>query len=115
VSSSSFLIADVLFSSSSNFEVGIFVEKKCRKCSSPTSKVDCHKMMLMIRQASRYPGRDFTRNGNAMFSDILLSSKSRRPRDKKQHCHLRFADVLLLKKDFEESIASCLHKGNSND
>ncbi len=41
-------------------------------------------------------------NGNAIFSDLLLSSK---PRDKKQHCHLRFADVLLLKKDSEESIA----------
>ena len=42
-------------------------------------------------------------NGNAIFSGLLLSSK---PRDKKQHCHLRFADVLLLKKDSEESIAS---------
>ena len=40
------------------------------------------------------------------FSDLLLSSKSQRPRDKKQHCHLCFADVLLLKKDFKESIAS---------
>jgi len=48
-----------------------FVEKKCRKCSSPTSKVDCHKMMLMIRRASRDPGRDFTMNGNAIFSDLL--------------------------------------------
>jgi len=87
-----------------------FVEKKCRKCSSPTSKVDCHKMMLMIRRASRDPGRDFTMNGNAIFSDLLLSSKSQRPRDKKQHCHLRFADVLLLKKDSEESIASIFIK-----
>ena len=84
-----------------------FVEKKCRKCSSPTSKVDCHKMMLMIRRASRDPGRDFTMNGNAIFSDLLLSSK---PRDKKQHCHLRFADVLLLKKDSEESMASIFIK-----
>ena len=74
-----------------------FVEKKCRKCSSPTSKVDCHKMMLMIRRASRDPGRDFTMNGNAIFFRSSLSSK---PRDKKQHCHLRFADVLLLKKRF---------------
>ena len=48
-----------------------FVEKKCRKCSSSTSKVDCHKMMLMIRRASRDPGRDFTMNGNAIFSDLL--------------------------------------------
>ena len=46
-------------------------------------------------------------NGNAIFSDLLLSSK---PRDKKQHCHLRFADVLLLKKDSEESIASIFSK-----
>lgn len=38
--------------------------------------------------------------------DIFRSSLSSRPRDKKQHCHLRFADVLLLKKDSEESIAS---------
>jgi len=49
----------------------VFVEKKCRKCSSSTSKVDCHKMMLMIRRASRDPGRDFTMNGNAIFSDLL--------------------------------------------
>ncbi len=49
-------------------------------------------------------------NGNAIFSDLLLSSKSRKPRDKKQHCHLRFADVLLLKKDSEESIASVFTK-----
>lgn len=48
-------------------------------------------------------------NGNAIFSDLLLSSK---PRDKKQHCHLRFADVLLLKKDSEESIASIFSKKN---
>lgn len=61
----------------------------------------------MIRRASRDPGRDFTMNGNAIFSDLLLSSK---PRDKKQHCHLRFADVLLLKKDSEESIASIFSK-----
>ena len=71
-------------------------------------------MMLMIRRASRYPGRDFTRNGNAMFSDLLLSSKSQRPRDKKQHCHLHFADVLLLKKDSEESIASIFTKKNGS-
>jgi len=45
-----------------------------------------------------------------MFSDLLLSSKSQRPRDKKQHCHLRFADVPLLKKDSEESIASVFIK-----
>ncbi len=32
-----------------------------------------------------------------------LSSKSQRPRDKKQHCHLRFADVLLLKKKILKS------------
>jgi len=51
-------------------------------------------------------------NGNAIFSDLLLSSKSQRPRDKKQHCHLRFADVLLLKKDSEESIASIFTKKN---
>ena len=38
--------------------------------------------------------------------DIFRSSLSSKPRDKKQHCHLRFADVLLLKKDSEESIAS---------
>jgi hypothetical protein len=76
------------------------------------SKVDCHKMMLMIRRASRYPGRDFTRNGNVMFSDLLLSSESQKPRDKKQHCHLRFADVLLLKKDFKESMASVFVKEN---
>lgn len=63
----------------------------------------------MIRRASRDPGRDFTMNGNAIFSDLLLSSK---PRDKKQHCHLRFADVLLLKKDSEESIASIFSKKN---
>ncbi len=108
MSSSSFLVTAVLFSSSSNFEVGVCREKKCRKCSSPTSKVDCHKMMmLMIRRASRDPGRDFTMNGNAIFSDLLLSSK---PRDKKQHCHLRFADVPLLKKDSEESIASVFTK-----
>lgn len=92
-----------------NFEVGFRREKKCRKCFSSTSKVDCHKMMLMIRRASRDPGRDFTMNGNAIFSDLLLSSK---PRDKKQHCHLRFADVLLLKKDSEESIASIFSKKN---
>lgn len=50
----------------------VFVgKKKCRKCSSSTSKVDCHKMMLMIRRASRDPGRDFTMNGNAIFSDLL--------------------------------------------
>jgi len=49
----------------------VFAEKKCRKCSSSTSKVDCHKMMLMIRRASRDPGRDFTMNGNAIFSDLL--------------------------------------------
>jgi hypothetical protein len=47
-----------------------------------------------------------------MFSDLLLSSKSQRPRDKKQHCHLCYADVLLLKKDFEESIASVFMKKN---
>ena len=70
MSSSSFLVAAVLFSSSSNFEVGV-CRKKCRKCSSSTSKVDCHKMMLMIRRASRDPGRDFTMNGNAIFSDLL--------------------------------------------
>ena len=91
MSSSSFLITDVLFSSSSNFEIGVVV-KKCRERSSSTSKVDCHKMMLIILRASRYPGRDFARNGNAMFSDLLLSSKLQRPRDKKQHCHLRFAE-----------------------
>ena len=62
----------------------------------------------MIRRASRDPGRDFTMNENAILSDLLLSSK---PRDKKQHCHLRFADVLLLKKkDSEESIASIFSK-----
>jgi len=71
VSSSSFLVTAVLFSSSSNFEVGVCGEKKCRKSSSSTSKVDCHKMMLMIRRASRDPGRDFTMNGNAIFSDLL--------------------------------------------
>ena len=85
-----------------------FVEKKCRKCSSSTSKVDCHKMMLMIRRASRDPGRDFTMNGNAIF--FFRSSLSSKPRDKKQHCHLRFADVLLLKKDSEESMASIFIK-----
>ena len=42
--------------------------------------------------------------------DIFRSSLSSRPRDKKQHCHLRFADVLLLKKDSEESIASIFSK-----
>jgi hypothetical protein len=47
-----------------------------------------------------------------IFSDLLLSSKSQRPRDKKQHCHLRFADVRLLKKDSEESIASVFIKKN---
>ena len=47
------------------------------------------------------------------FSDLLLSSKSQRPHDKKQHCHLHFADVLLLKKkDSEESIASIFTKKN---
>jgi len=44
--------------------------------------------------------------------DIFRSSLSSRPRDKKQHCHLRFADVLLLKKDSEESIASIFSKKN---
>ncbi len=110
-----FFITDVLFSSSSNFEVGVVVKKIIRKCSSPTSKVDCHKMMLMIWWASRYPGRDFARNGNAMFSNLLLSSKSQRPRDKKQYCHLHYADVLLLKKDFEESIASVFKKMSTFD
>ena len=42
--------------------------------------------------------------------DIFRSSLSSKPRDKKQHCHLRFADVLLLKKDSEESIASIFTK-----
>lgn len=42
--------------------------------------------------------------------DIFRSSLSSKPRDKKQHCHLRFADVLLLKKDSEESIASISSK-----
>ncbi len=46
------------------------------------------------------------------FSDLLLSSKSQRPRDKKHHCHLRFADVLLLKRYSEESIASIFTKKN---
>ena len=46
------------------------------------------------------------------FSGLLLSSRSRRPRDKKQHCHSRFADVLLLKKDSEESMASIFSKKN---
>jgi len=109
VSSSSFLVAAVLFSSSSNFEVGVCREKKCRKCSSSTSKVDCHKMMLMIRRASRDPGGDFTMNENAIFFRSSLFSE---PRDKKQHCHLRFVDVLLLKKDSEESIASFFTKKN---
>ena len=67
-------------------------------------------MMLMIRRASRDPGRDFTMNGNAIFSDLLFFFS--KPRDKKQHCHLRFADVLLLKKDSEESIASIFIKKN---
>ena len=44
--------------------------------------------------------------------DIFRSSLSSKPRDKKQHCHLRFADVLLLKKDSEESIASVFIKKN---
>ena len=44
--------------------------------------------------------------------DIFRSSLSSKPRDKKQHCHLRFADVLLLKKDSEESIASFFSKKN---
>jgi len=44
--------------------------------------------------------------------DIFRSSLSSKPRDKKQHCHLRFADVLLLKKDSEESIASIFSKKN---
>ena len=48
--------------------------------------------------------------GMRYFSGLLLSSRSRRPRDKKQHCHSRFADVLLLKKDSEESIASIFIK-----
>ncbi len=34
----------------------------------------------------------------------------KKPSDKKQHCHLHYADVLLLKKDFEESIASVFQK-----
>jgi hypothetical protein len=46
------------------------------------------------------------------FPIFFLSSKSQRPRDKKQHCHLRFAGVLLLKKDSEESIASIFTKKN---
>ena len=84
-----------------------FVEKKCRKCSSSTSKVDCHKMMIMIRRASRgYRERFY----DERECDIFRSSLSSRPRGKKQHCHLRFADVLLLKKDSEESIASILAK-----
>ena len=72
--------------------------KKCRKCSSSTSKVDCHKMMLMIRRASRDPGRDFTMNENAIFflSDLLYS----KPRDKKQHCHLRFCRRPSVEKRF---------------
>ena len=43
---------------------------------------------------------------------FFRSSLSSKPRDKKQHCHLRFADVLLLKKDSEESIASIFSKKN---
>jgi hypothetical protein len=47
-----------------------------------------------------------------MFSDLLLSSKSQRPRDTKQHCHLHFADVLLLKKRFRRVHSFCLRQKN---
>ncbi len=83
-----------------------------RKCSSPMSKVDCHKMMLMIRRTSRYPGRDFARKGNAMFSNLLLSSKSQGPRDKKQHCHLRLRRRPSVEKRFRRVHSFYLHQKN---
>jgi len=59
----------------------VFVEKKCRKCSSSTSKVDCHKMMLMIRRASRDPGiaSIFSKkNGTSGTNEFLPKMSSNR-------------------------------------
>ncbi len=46
------------------------------------------------------------------FPIFFLSYKSPKTRDKKKNWNLRFEDVLMLKKDFEESIASVFIKKN---
>ena len=107
MSSSSFLVTAVLFSSSSNFEVGVCRKKNVESVLLQRARLIVTRWCLWFDELLDIQGEILRWTGMRYFFDLLLSSE---PRDKKQHCHLRFADVLLLKKDSEESIASIFTK-----
>ena len=109
MSSSSFLITDVLFSSSSNFEVSVCRKKNVESFLLQRAKLIVTRWCLWFDEPLGIQGEILRWTG---MRYIFRSSLSSRPRDKKQHCHLLFADVLLLKKDSEESIASIFSKKN---
>ncbi len=112
-----FLSTDVLFSSSSNFEAGIFRKKMSRKFSSSTSEVDCHKMMLMIWWTSRYPGRfceewEYYVFRSSYYIFRVPEMQLQNPCGKKQHCHLHYAGVFLLKRGFRKVHSSVFIQKN---
>ncbi len=78
--------------------------------STSTSKVSCHKMMLMIRWASRYPGRFCEERECDVFrSFFIFQALLQNPCDKKQHCHLHCTDV-LVERGFQRVQSFYLHQ-----